>query len=261
MGLRIDFETGRPRREESSRHFHIAPIPHVASSGNATESNTLSDRTLRLVLWDTKPEGLLQRASVEHGQARLVHPALPAQRLMVGKAIPLAWLVARFAGCVARSEGRKRHVDATDDRRTPFYGAEHTAFRVAKHALGSRSSRSGVLANKPTKVVQQDALAIVVRKPRIPRFLGSGKAFREDSRGRCHGLVLQNLPCRGRQPVPVVLDSLFLLAVGDRTYGIRRVPPLVRSQGPFTVPAICGGGVRCLIIVSDRLDQVPRRVL
>ena len=34
------------------------------------------------------------------------HPALPAQHLMVGYAIPLAQLVAEFTGCAARSEGR-----------------------------------------------------------------------------------------------------------------------------------------------------------
>ena len=32
----------------------------------------LSDRTLRLFFWETKPEDLLQRASVEHGQATLM---------------------------------------------------------------------------------------------------------------------------------------------------------------------------------------------
>ena len=34
------------------------------------------------------------------------HPALLAQHMMVGETIPLAWLVARFAGRAARSEGR-----------------------------------------------------------------------------------------------------------------------------------------------------------
>jgi hypothetical protein len=50
-------------QKERSRYFRIAPIP---------ERKTLSDRTLRLLFWETKPEVLLQRASVEHGQATLM---------------------------------------------------------------------------------------------------------------------------------------------------------------------------------------------
>ena len=52
--------------ESNQRTIKVFPYrPHSRSN------KTLSDRTLRLFFWKTKPEGLLQRASVEHGQARL----------------------------------------------------------------------------------------------------------------------------------------------------------------------------------------------
>ena len=46
----------------ASRSFRIAPIPR----GNTIGSNA------EIGPWHTKPEGLLQRASVEHGQATLM---------------------------------------------------------------------------------------------------------------------------------------------------------------------------------------------
>ena len=59
--------------------------------------------------WDTKPEPVRitptePPSSTDKPVSR--HPALLAQHLMVGYAIPLARLVAEFAGCAARSEGR-----------------------------------------------------------------------------------------------------------------------------------------------------------
>jgi hypothetical protein len=48
------------------------------------EAQNLSDRTLRLLSWATKPGGLVQRASVELDEPVAGHPALPAQHVMVG---------------------------------------------------------------------------------------------------------------------------------------------------------------------------------
>jgi len=47
-------------------------------------SKRLSDRTRRLLVWNTKPVGLLPRASVEHGKPLSWHRALPAQHVMGG---------------------------------------------------------------------------------------------------------------------------------------------------------------------------------
>ncbi len=135
--------TSRHDGLDARRHRGLSASPpfRVPAKKARRGSETLSDRTLRLFSWNTEPEGLLQRASVEHGQARLRasgstgtahdgwlgHPLSPAGE-------------AEFTGHAAQSRGRTRHVSTTDDRRTVFCMDENTPSDNPKHAFFAASS-------------------------------------------------------------------------------------------------------------------------
>jgi hypothetical protein len=66
---------------DSGEHHHPSKSVCIAL---IPEGVLLSDRTLGLVTWNTGPDGLGQRASVEHSKRLASHCALPAQHMMGG---------------------------------------------------------------------------------------------------------------------------------------------------------------------------------
>ena len=120
-------------RHDGPDALRIEAFPHRPHSRGITPS----DRTLRLFLWETKPEGLLQRASVEHGQATLMASGSTGTARDGWLDHPLSLLVRRFTGYAARSRGRTRHVRTTDDRRTKSCTLENTPGCRANHASTS----------------------------------------------------------------------------------------------------------------------------
>ncbi len=86
---------------------------------------------------------------------------------MVGWTIPLAWLVARFTGCAARSEGRKRHVSDTDDHRTMFCRPKHIAFLGAMHESSCGSSEPTPLVPIRPEMTLENAPSVLFQQPPI----------------------------------------------------------------------------------------------
>ena len=108
-----------PQPEPPGRDLHplcvkTASTPQgrsLSTSPAFKNLKSLSDRTSGLLcgcVWETKPaassSGLLRRASVELGERLSTQPSSTGQHVAGGKAAPLTWLVARFAGCADRWE-------------------------------------------------------------------------------------------------------------------------------------------------------------
>ncbi len=109
--------------------------PHSACQPRRRHgSKTLSDRTLRLIAEHTKPEGLLQRASVEHGQATLAASGSTGTAHDGWLDHPLSLLVAGLPGMLPNREVARGTLAPPTTAEQCSARREHNSVCFPKHA-------------------------------------------------------------------------------------------------------------------------------